>query len=235
MAGPISPGTTQAVDITANMRGRQRSGYPRDIATYATAGTTPAPRPCTARPATSTAMLGAVPPMVRPAAKKARPASIGQPSGTRSAQVPASTMPMRLDSMKALNTQPYSCRSPRCRLTTGSTVAMASASKATRVTASTRPIVRDRRSGAHTPPGESASVGVGGRGVGAARSVLISASLKPHAQLTSRPCTGGSERPGQAGYLAGPGHGGGSREATAGRVPPGRPVAGSTARRGGRR
>ena len=166
MAGPISPGTTQAVDITANMRGRQRSGYPREIATYATAGTTPAPRPCTARPATSTAMLGAVPPMTRPAAKNARPASIGQPSGTRSAQVPASTMPMRLDSMNALNTQPYSRRSPRWRLTTGSTVAMASASKATRVTASTRPIVSDRRSGAHTPPGESASV----RGVGAARS-----------------------------------------------------------------
>ena len=222
MAGPISPGTTQAVDITANMRGRQRSGYPRDIATYATAGTTPAPRPCTARPATSTAMLGAVPPMVRPAAKKARPASIGQPSGTRSAQVPASTMPMRLDSRKALNTQPYSCRSPRWRLTTGSTVAMASASKATRVTASTRPIVRDRRSGAHTPPGESASV----RGVGAARCVLISASLKPEAQLTSRPCTGGSERPGRPGGIPGrPGRGrqpGSYRRAGAARVAGGR-------------
>ena len=209
MTGPISPGTTQAVDITANMRGRQRSGYPRDIATYATAGTTPAPRPCTARPATSTVMLGAVPPMTRPAAKKTRPASIGQPSGTRSAQVPASTMPMRLDSRKALNTHPYSRRSPRWRLTTGSTVAMASASKATRVTASTRPVVRDRRSGAHTPPGESASV----RGVGAARSVLISASLKPQAQLTSRPCTGGSERPGRPGWIPGrPGRG---------RLPPG--------------
>jgi hypothetical protein len=33
MAGPARPGTTQAVDMTANMRGRQSSGYPREMAT----------------------------------------------------------------------------------------------------------------------------------------------------------------------------------------------------------
>ena len=97
-------------------------------------------------------MVGAKPPTIRPPANRARPASIGGPSGPRSERVPATTMPMRLVSMNALNTHPYRRRSPRWRLTTGKTVAMASASKATSVTASTSPTVRGRRPGAHTPP-----------------------------------------------------------------------------------
>ena len=97
-------------------------------------------------------MFGAVPPTIRPTANRAKPVSIGGPSGPRSESVPATTMPIRLVSMNALNTHPYSRRSPKWRLTTGRTVAMASASKATNVTASTRPTVRGRRSGAQTPP-----------------------------------------------------------------------------------
>ena len=158
MAGPISPGTTQAVDITANMRGRQRSGYPREIATYATAGTTPAPRPCTARPRHQHRHAGGG------AADDQAGGEERQAGEHRPAQRhPVGPGPGQHDADEAGQheraehpaVQP---RSPRWRLTTGSTVAMASASKATRVTASTRPVVSDRRSGAHTPPGESASV-----------------------------------------------------------------------------
>ena len=99
-------------------------------------------------------MVGAVPPMTRPTANRASPASIGRPSGIRSASVPAITMPIRLDSRNALNTQPYRRRSPSWRLTTGRTVAMARASKATRVTARTRPMVSVRRPGVQMPPAE---------------------------------------------------------------------------------
>ena len=42
MAGPMSPGSTHAVDITANMRGCSSAGYARPTAAYATAGMAPA-------------------------------------------------------------------------------------------------------------------------------------------------------------------------------------------------
>src|SRR5215469_9579989 len=80
----------------------------------------------------------------------------GHQGGTRSASVPATTIPIRLASRKALNTHPYRRRFPRWRPTTGKMVAMASASNATKVTASTRPTVSRRRAGAHTPPAASA-------------------------------------------------------------------------------
>ena len=51
-------------------------------------------------------MSGAVPPMTRPKENRTSPTSIGRPSGTRSASVPASTIPIRLANRKALNTHP---------------------------------------------------------------------------------------------------------------------------------
>ncbi len=127
-------------------------------------------------------MVGAVPPMTRPVANSASPASIGRPSGTRSASVPATTIPIRLDSMNALNTQPYRRRSPRSRLTTGRTVAMAKASDATRVTASTSPTVSERRPGVQIPPADGPGGVCAGR---AAWSVLTPCSVEPQPQLTS--------------------------------------------------
>ena len=44
-AGPIRPGSTHALDNTANIRGCSAGGYARPIATYATAGIAPAPTP----------------------------------------------------------------------------------------------------------------------------------------------------------------------------------------------
>src|SRR5579875_981742 len=82
---------------------------------------------------------------------------------------------------------------------------MARASKATRVTASTRPMVSGRRSGAHTPPvvppiGPSGPSGPAGpAGAGAAWSVLTPASVKPRALLTSSRVPGHTHDPGQAG------------------------------------
>ena len=59
-------------------------------------------------------------------------------------RAPLTTMPTRLDRKKALNTQPYSRRSPRCRLTTGRMVATDRLSKATTVTVMARPAVSRR-------------------------------------------------------------------------------------------
>ena len=70
-AGPTSPGTTQAVENTANTRGRRAAGYERATVAYATAGITPAPTPCATRPATSTAIDGAVPPTTSPTVNSA--------------------------------------------------------------------------------------------------------------------------------------------------------------------
>ena len=69
----------------------------------------------------------------------------GRPPG------PASTMPRRLPRKNPLNTQPYSPSPPRSSATTGITVEMASASKATSVIVRTSPSVSRRRSGAQTP------------------------------------------------------------------------------------
>ena len=46
-AGPAIPGTTHAVDMIANTRGRSCAGYTRPTTTYAVAGIAPPPRPCT--------------------------------------------------------------------------------------------------------------------------------------------------------------------------------------------
>src|SRR4051794_1553087 len=73
MPGPSRPGTTHAVDMTANMRGRSASGYARPMAAYAVAGTAPAPNPCTARASTRTSIDGASPPATRPATNRSSP------------------------------------------------------------------------------------------------------------------------------------------------------------------
>ena len=70
------------------------------------AGIAPAPRPCSARPSTSTSIDGARPPTTSPMAKTTSPAANGTAGRMRSAAVPATTMPMRLPRKKALNTQP---------------------------------------------------------------------------------------------------------------------------------
>jgi hypothetical protein len=54
-------------------------------------------------------------------------------------------------SMKAANTQPYRPRLPNSFCAAGSAVLTASASKAIRVTSSTKPIVMARRDAAHNP------------------------------------------------------------------------------------
>ena len=57
MAGPSTPGSTQAVESVANIRGRSRSGRLRPIATYAIGGIVPAPRPWMNRAATRTSIV----------------------------------------------------------------------------------------------------------------------------------------------------------------------------------
>src|SRR3954452_25052418 len=69
-------------------------------------------------------------------------------------------MPMRLPSMNALKTQPYSRIPPRSSATTGITVTTARASDATKVIVMTKPAVSERRAGAHRPSARSAN-GIG--------------------------------------------------------------------------
>ena len=77
-AGPISPGTTQAVERYANIWPRIDSGKVRPIATYATGAIAPAPKPCTARAVTRTPIAGESPPTVRPIANRISPTTNGR-------------------------------------------------------------------------------------------------------------------------------------------------------------
>src|SRR5262252_1865333 len=107
--------------------------------------------PCSTRPATSTPMVGARPATASPVPKKSSPATNGTAGPRRSASRPASTMPITLPSMNALNTQPYRRRPPRSWAATGITVTTASASDATKVIDRTRPAVSPRVGGAQSP------------------------------------------------------------------------------------
>src|SRR6266516_1943202 len=107
--------------------------------------------PCSTRPATSTPMVGARPATASPVPKKSSPATNGTAGPRRSASRPASTMTITLPSMNPLNTQPYRRSPPRSWAATGITVTTASASDATKVIDRTRPAVRARRCGAHSP------------------------------------------------------------------------------------
>ena len=86
-------------------RGRQHREHPRPhrrpdserpIDAYATAGTTPAPRPCTTRASTSSGIDGASPPAMSPTANSTHPAANGSAGPRRSASRPATTVPTRL-------------------------------------------------------------------------------------------------------------------------------------------
>src|SRR5512143_2260574 len=154
-AGPTAPGTSQAVDSTANTRGRSASGNVRPMLTYAIAGMAPAPSPCNPRPTTRTAIDGARPLTASPPANSASPRTNGGAGPRRSACSPATTMPTTVPRKKALVTQPYSRRPSRSRATTGRIVTTASASKATRVIVRTRPASRARHRGAHRPAGRA--------------------------------------------------------------------------------
>ena len=151
IAGPIRPGSTHALDSTANMRGCSAAGYARPIAAYATAGIAPAPTPCTVRAATSTPIVGASPPATRPSAKSESPAMNGRAGPLRSASRPAATTPKRLPRKNALNTQPRRPMSPRSSSMTLRIVAIASPSKPTSVIVNTSPSVSALRPGAQTP------------------------------------------------------------------------------------
>ena len=56
----------------------------------------PAPMPCSSRPATSTAIVGAVPPTTRPAANAAAAAAKGRAAPKRSASGPPKRTPTTL-------------------------------------------------------------------------------------------------------------------------------------------
>ena len=107
-AGPMTPGRTQAVDSVANICGRRRSGRDRPMATYAVGGMAPAPRPWRNRPATSTSIDGARPPMTRPSANRTRPNTNGLARPARSMSPPTTTIPTRSPRKNAENAQPYS-------------------------------------------------------------------------------------------------------------------------------
>ena len=99
--GPMIPGTTQAVDSIANMRGCSRSGRHRPMAVYAVGPTEPAPSPWTKRASTRNGIVGASPPMARPRANKPSPTANGRQSGIRSRAPPVTTMPISEPRKKA--------------------------------------------------------------------------------------------------------------------------------------
>ena len=105
-AGPISPGTTHAVESRARSLGRVRSGYPRPITTYATDVITPPPNPCNARPAIKTGIDGASPPTIKPRVNSPTPNMNGRAGPWRSASFPAKARPIILVNMKALKVHP---------------------------------------------------------------------------------------------------------------------------------
>src|SRR5262245_40532507 len=144
---------------------------------------TPAPTPWATRPATSIGIDCAAPPIISPSENRTRPARNGVRVPRRSAASPARTMPRRLPRKNPEKTQPYSPSPPRSSATTGMTVAMASASNATSVMVRTRPAVRRRRAGAHTPSPAGAA---GSRPV-ASRSVVPAASAVTGAMLSGQP------------------------------------------------
>ena len=139
------------MDSVANIRGRSRSGMLRPIATYAMGGIVPAPRPWMKRAAMSTGMLGARPPISRPIPNSASPSANGRPRAPRSTVPPTTAIPISEPRKNAEKTQPYSSLPPSSFATIGRTVEIARASNATSVMVRTRPPLRTRRFGDHSP------------------------------------------------------------------------------------
>ena len=98
-AGPISPGITQALESTANMRGFTASGYPRPTQTRATEARRPAPKPCTPRLRTNMIIVDAVPARMRPRTNNATPVMKGRAGPRRSASPPARMSPTSMASI----------------------------------------------------------------------------------------------------------------------------------------
>ncbi len=105
-AGPRSPGTTQALETNAIIRGRADGAYPRAMAAYTTEPSAPDPKPWIARPAMTSGIEVATPDTRRPAANSRVPTASARPGPRRSASEPASVMPMTFVSQNALNAQP---------------------------------------------------------------------------------------------------------------------------------
>src|SRR5512146_2410262 len=103
---------------------------------------------------------GARPARSRPSAKRARPPTNGRTTPSRSMSPPTTTIPNSDPTRNAEKTRPYRSSPPRSRATMTAAVPTASASAATRVMVRTRPRVRDRRAGDHSPP---SSAGTGPR------------------------------------------------------------------------
>src|SRR5829696_6987918 len=103
--------------------------------------TTPAPRPCTARPRTSTAMCWEMPAISRPAANTETPASTPGRGERRSPTSPPTTMPTTEAMRKALKGHAYQATPSSSATALGIAVPTAIASKAMSVTSVSRPIV----------------------------------------------------------------------------------------------
>src|SRR3954463_8713870 len=102
---------------------------------------TPAPKPCTARPATKVAMCPATPAVSSPTAKAPTPP--GRPTGEprRSPRSPPTTRPSTEATRKALNGHAYQASPWSSATAVGIAVPTAIASKAMNVTSMTRPAV----------------------------------------------------------------------------------------------
>src|SRR3954469_2996559 len=104
----------------------------------------PPPSPCTARPATKTAMSPASPAVSRPAAKAATPQGSATRGPRRSPRSPPTTMPTTCATRNALNGQAYQASPWSSATAVGIAVPTAMASKAMKVTSRTRPAVVSR-------------------------------------------------------------------------------------------
>ena len=113
---------------------------------------TPAPRPCTARPATNSAMSPARPASSSPAGEDGDAPAAGRPAGRagrrRRRRPPCPTTEA---TRKALNGQPYQASPSSSATAVGIAVPTAIASKAMKVTSISRPTVVRRCARSKTP------------------------------------------------------------------------------------
>src|SRR5436305_14344430 len=99
----------------------------------------PLPSPCTTRPATSCAIVVAVPARTRPTRKHTMPTISGVRGPRLSVSWPAATMPTTLATRKPVNAHPKPPRPPTARAAVGSAAETAIASKASSVMRISRP------------------------------------------------------------------------------------------------
>src|SRR3954451_834092 len=109
--------------------------------TYSRTTITPAPSPCTARPATKTTMSPATPAVSSPPAKAATPHGRATRTPRRSPTLPPTTMPTTEATRNALNGHAYQASPSRSATAVGIAVPTAIASKAMKVTSISSPAV----------------------------------------------------------------------------------------------